>query len=69
MMSKRSYYIADTDDVYYFIRPLIYDDNYMMEAEISEAMTWVSFLDLLPTLFWEGGHFLFSSRYWETNPF
>ncbi|KAH0673795.1 hypothetical protein KY284_006579 [Solanum tuberosum] len=51
MMSKSSYYILSKDGYSYMMRPLIYDAKFSVEEETTEAMAWISFLDLKPTFF------------------
>ncbi|KAG5610940.1 hypothetical protein H5410_022221 [Solanum commersonii] len=50
-MSKNVYYINDKDGYSYQMRPLIYDAKFKIEEETSQAMAWISFPDLKPTLF------------------
>lgn len=51
MMSKTSYYFLAKDDYSYMMRPLIYDANFTIEEETTQAMVWISFPDLKPTFF------------------
>ncbi|KAG5581379.1 hypothetical protein H5410_052006 [Solanum commersonii] len=51
MMSKSSYYILSKDGYSYMMRPLIYDAKFSVEEETTEAMAWISFLDLKPAFF------------------
>ncbi|KAH0776331.1 hypothetical protein KY290_007742 [Solanum tuberosum] len=46
------------DGYAYQMRPLIYDSKFKPEKETTQAMAWISFLDLLPTFF--GKESLFS---------
>uniref|UniRef100_M1DF82 DUF4283 domain-containing protein n=1 Tax=Solanum tuberosum TaxID=4113 RepID=M1DF82_SOLTU len=51
MMSKSSYYILSKDGYSYMMRPLIYDANFSVEEETTQAMAWISFPNLKPTFF------------------
>ncbi|KAG5630600.1 hypothetical protein H5410_002317 [Solanum commersonii] len=51
VVSKSVYYINDKDGYSYQMRPLIYDDKFKIEEGTSQAMAWISFLDLKPTFF------------------
>lgn len=39
------------DGVAYQLRILIYDVKFKLEEETTQAMSWISFQDLLPTFF------------------
>uniref|UniRef100_M1CST3 Uncharacterized protein n=1 Tax=Solanum tuberosum TaxID=4113 RepID=M1CST3_SOLTU len=51
MMSKPAYYILSKDGYSYMMRPLIYDAKFNAEEETTQAMAWISFPKLRPTLF------------------
>lgn len=53
IMAKNAYYIVAKDGRSYQMRPLIYDANFKMGEETTQAMAWISFPDLLPTFFCE----------------
>lgn len=48
MSSKNVYYITEKDREAYQIRPLIYDVKVKPVMEITQLVTLISFLDLLP---------------------
>lgn len=50
IMSKNVYYINMRDEVAYQMRPLIYDDNFKPDEETTQAINWISFSGLFPTL-------------------
>ncbi|WMV25600.1 hypothetical protein MTR67_018985 [Solanum verrucosum] len=49
IMSKNTNYIIAKDGYAYQMRPLIYDAKFKLE-ETTQAMPWISFRQLLPTL-------------------
>uniref|UniRef100_A0A0V0ITI4 Putative ovule protein n=1 Tax=Solanum chacoense TaxID=4108 RepID=A0A0V0ITI4_SOLCH len=51
ILSKNLYYIIAKDGYAYQMRPFIYDTNFKVSEETSQATTWISFPDLLPTFF------------------
>ncbi|KAH0705742.1 hypothetical protein KY285_010277 [Solanum tuberosum] len=50
-MARPLYYISDMEGFAYPMRPLIYDEKFKVAEKITQAMTWISFLDLWPTFF------------------
>lgn len=48
---KSAYYIIAKSSKSCQMRPLIYDDKFMPEAETIQAITWISILDILPIFF------------------
>uniref|UniRef100_A0A0V0IHY0 Putative ovule protein n=1 Tax=Solanum chacoense TaxID=4108 RepID=A0A0V0IHY0_SOLCH len=51
MLSKKSYCIIAKDGYAYQMRPFIYGANFKASEETSQATTWISFQDILPTFF------------------
>uniref|UniRef100_M1DZQ5 DUF4283 domain-containing protein n=1 Tax=Solanum tuberosum TaxID=4113 RepID=M1DZQ5_SOLTU len=51
ILSKNSYYIIAKNGYAYQMRPFIYDSNFKVSEETSQATTWICFPDLLPTFF------------------
>ncbi|KAG5610931.1 hypothetical protein H5410_022212 [Solanum commersonii] len=58
IMSKNTYYIIAKDGYAYQMWPLIYDAKFKPEEETTQAMSWIYFLQLLPTFY--GKETLFS---------
>lgn len=51
--SKEAYYLKAKDGYEYQIRPLIYDSKFNVNEETPMAMAWISFPNLLPTIFFK----------------
>lgn len=51
IMSNCVYYITTKDGLTYQMHPLIYVTNFRSEVEMTQAMAWISFLNVLPTFF------------------
>ncbi|KAG5581018.1 hypothetical protein H5410_051645 [Solanum commersonii] len=51
MLSKKLYYIIAKDSYAYQMCPFIYGANFKASEETSQATTWISFQNILPTFF------------------
>ena len=50
-MSKKIYYLLAKDGYSYAMRSSIYDAKFKVNEETTQAMAWISFVDLKPTYF------------------
>lgn len=50
-MSRNVYYVKSKDGMPFPMRPLTYESNFKIDEENTQAITWVSFPNFLPTYF------------------
>ncbi|XP_060183215.1 uncharacterized protein LOC132613185 [Lycium barbarum] len=61
IMAKTTHYIKSRDGGMYQMRPLLYDTRFKIDEETTMAMAWISFPNLLPTIFVKNSLFSLAS--------